>query len=328
MRRRRIVAALGAAAALAPFANRAQQRRNIPLVGVLIGGTPETHQALYEAFRRGLREAGLQEGSSLRLETRWARGRVEAFLPLARELVAMRPAVIVTATTPGLLAAAKAAEGRIPIVMASADDPTPYGLAKSFARPGGNVTGTVNLLRDLEAKQFELLRLIKPALHRIGLLGNSSSQASAARMQRSAARLRELEAIPIVADASSADQLARAFEQLKREGAEALVVDADAFFMTQRELIARLAIERGLPTLTTFKEMVDGGAMLSYGVSLPYSYHRAAYFVDKILKGARPAELPIEQPTELELVINLKAAKALGLTMPPSLLLRADRVIE
>jgi ABC-type uncharacterized transport system substrate-binding protein len=326
--RRQFVSALGASALAVSLASLAQQRRDIPLVGVLIGGAPDTHSALYEAFRRGLRDAGLREGVSLRLEVRWARGRIEAFSQLARELVALKPAVIVSATTPGLLATAEAAQGRIAIVMASADDPTMFGLAKSFARPGGNVTGTVNLLHDLEPKQLELLRLAKPGLRRVGLLENPTNRSSVERVKTSAARMLKLGATPIVAGASTADQLADAFEQLERGGAEALVIEADAFFIIQRELIGRLAIERGLPTLTAFSEMVDGGAMMSYGVSLPDSYHRAAYFVDRILKGAKPAELPIEQPTQVELVINLKTAKALGVSVSRELLLRADRVIE
>lgn len=326
--RRRVVGALTAAALCGPLAGRAQPRRDIPLVGVLVGGAPDTHGALYAAFERGLREAGLREGVNLRLEVRWARGRTEAFSQLARELVELHPAVIVVATTPGVLATAEAAQGRIPIVMASSDDPTMFGLAKSFAQPGGNVTGTVNLLRDLEAKQLELLRLIKTDLRRVGLLGNSSNQSSGRRMKLNVARMRELGATVIAVGASTVDQLDSVFGQLKREGAEALVVDADAFFIIQRNLIGRLAIEQRLPTVTPFREMVDGGALMSYGVSLPYSYHRAAYFVDKILNGAKPAELPIEQPTQVELVINLRTAKALGITIPQELLVRADQAIE
>ena len=321
---------LGACAllAVAPGLALAQARRDVPLVAVLYAGSPESHALLYEAFRSGMREAGLREGENVRIEIRWARGQNDRFAPLAEELVKLQPAVIVTASTPALLAAAKAAQGHVAIVMASADDPTLFGLAQSFARPGGNVTGTVNLLRDLDAKQMELLRLIKPGLRRVGLLENPANRISVERMRNRAARMRELGASPTVVDASTAEELRRAFERLAREGAEALVVDADAFFLIQRELIAQLAIARKLPTLNPFREMVDDGGLMSYGVGLPYSYHRASYFVHRVLKGAKPAELPIEQPTQVELVLNRRTARALGVAIPGELLLRADKVIE
>jgi putative ABC transport system substrate-binding protein len=325
--KRREILGLGVCALLVPNALRAQKAA-APTVGVLLGGAPESHAALYDAFRRGMREAGWREGENVRLEVRWARGKNDAMLPLADELVGLVPAVIVTASTPALVAAVKAAQGRIHIVMASGDDPVLLGFAKSYSRPGGNVTGTSNLLRDLGAKQIELMRLVKPKVQRVGVLINPSNATSVGLYKANEVAYRKAGLIPNLAEASSTEGLAQAFERFAREGAEAVIIQADAFFLTQRALIARVAIERKLPTMHAFRELVESGGLMSYGVSLPYSYHRAAYFVDRILRGAKPADLPIEQPTTVELTINLKTAKALGVRVPNELLLRADRVIE
>lgn len=320
--------ALGGAAAF-PFAARAQQSNRPPVVGILWHAGSEQEEAIFlGAFRRGLRDLGYVEGRNIVLVNTYAAEQYERFASNATELVVQKVDVIVAVTRPAALAAQQATK-IIPIVAVVVPDPVASGLVKSLARPGGNITGLSNMGVDLSAKRVELLSEAVAGLHRVVLLVNSEDADLARQFvadSRAAAALLQFEAQVI--DVRAPEDLAPAFAKMPPSERVGVIVNNDPMLLNERERIADLAIARGLPTMVFMGPMVRAGGLMSYGPNIPAIFRRSASLVDKILKGTHPADLPVEQPTDYELVINLKTAKALGLTIPPTLLARADEVIE
>ena len=328
MDRRRFLLTSLAGVLATPLAAEAQQASasdKIPLVGTLDYSAPdEARLNWWNAFRQALQELGYVEGRSIRFESRWAQGRSERLPGLAAELVRLRVDVLVTGGGESARAAKKATAA-IPIVMATGADPVRLGLVESLGRPGGNVTGVTSLSTELIAKRVELLRELLPKISRVAVLsdGAPNSLMSVQEVEASA-RFLGIATHPIgVAGPNDLDQ---AFSAAAKQ--QAVIVIASPPMFTTRKRIADLALKNRLPSVVGGREYAEAGGLFSYAVSYPELFRRAALYVAKILKGVKPADLPVEQPTKLELVINLKTAKALGLTIPPSLLARADRVIE
>jgi putative ABC transport system substrate-binding protein len=325
--RRTFLMTMVAGALLAgPLAVGAQPARRVWRIGFLFVGTPGQRTS-EEAFLRGLRELGYREGQNVVIEARYAEGRSERLDGLAAELVYLKVDVIVTAGMQGALAA-RSATTTIPIVVATAADLVGGGLATSLARPGGNVTGTSSLNSELSGKRIELLKELLPRLSRIAVLWNGANpgavhtwQETQAAAQKLAVKLRPLEI-------RKADDLGPSFEVAKRGNEKALVVIQDSLTLANQTVIAQLAARHRLPAIYGSSGFVEAGGLIAYGASRRELWRHAAVLVDKIFKGAKPGDLPIEQPTKFELVINLKTAKALGLTIPPSVLARADEVIQ
>jgi putative ABC transport system substrate-binding protein len=326
MKRREFITVLGGAAAAWPFATHAQQAAKVPTIGFLGQLTPSAMSKWTAAFVQRLRELGWVEGRTVAIEYRWAEGRSERFAEVAAELVRIKVDVIVTGGTAAVMAA-KRATSVIPIVFATAGDPVGTGLVASLARPGGNVTGLSNQSADLPSKRLEILREIVPGIRRLAIMANIGSPIGAleAGEVQAAAKTLGLEVIPL--EIRRMEDIAPAIEPLKGR-ADALYVVTEALVNTNRIQINALALGAGLSTVHGEKGYVEAGGLMSYGPSFPDLYRRAAVYVDKILKGAKPADLPVEQPTQFELVINLKTAKLLGLAVSPALLARADEVIE
>jgi putative tryptophan/tyrosine transport system substrate-binding protein len=325
MKRRVFIAALGGAAAW-PIAARAQQPA-MPVIGFFSVGSPETTTRNVAAFRQGLSETGYVEGQNVTIEYRWGRGNYNQMPALAAELVARGVDVIVTPTS-GL--EAKAATVTIPIVQMSGDDPVRSGLVASFNRPGGNVTGVGLFSFSLGAKRFELLRELIPKAAIIALLVNPSNPNPG-----SVSSVKEVEAAALavgqqisILNASSEHDFDLAFELMVQQGASPLLVMADPFFWNRRERLVSLASRHSIPAIYEWREFVTLGGLMSYGSSLADAFRKLGVYAGKILKGAKPADLPIDQAVKVELVLNLKTAKALGITFPLSLLGRADEVIE
>jgi putative ABC transport system substrate-binding protein len=324
--RRKFLATLGGAAAAWPLAVRAQQPAKLPTVGFLGQSTRSAAGEWLATFVQRLRELGQIEGRTITIEYRWAEGRTERFTEIAAEFVRLKVDVIVTVGTQPVLAA-KQATSVIPIVFAAAGDPVGTGLVASLARPGGNVTGLSSQTADLAAKRLELLREVIPSLRRLAMLvnvGNPLAVLDLGEVQ-GAARTLGLEVITL--EIRRGEDITPAFEALKG-GVEALYVLIDPLVNTHRIRINTLVLASRLPTMHTLREGVEVGGLMSYGANLPDLFRRAADFVDKILRGAKPTDLPVEQPTKFDLVINLTTAKALGLKIPSTLLARADEVIE
>jgi putative tryptophan/tyrosine transport system substrate-binding protein len=328
MRRRKFIALLGGAAAAWPLGVRAQQRK-VWRVGFL--AIPQRPAAVgssrYGAFALGMRELGYIEGDNLVIEYRFADGKAERLFNLVTELLELKPDVLVIAGTPAVRAAQKATAS-VPIVMGTASDPVGSGFVQSLAQPGGNITGLSNLSTDLSPKLVEMLRNIAPKLSRVAILVNPTNQSHApvaASLQVAAQRV-NLE-IGVV-EAGTPQQIESAFAKMSQQHAGAVVVVADAFFIQQGQQIAELARNHRMPSVFPFREQVEAGGLMSYGQHLADNFRRAAAYVDRILKGAKPADLPVEQSTILELIINLRTAKALGITIPPELLVLASEVIE
>jgi putative tryptophan/tyrosine transport system substrate-binding protein len=325
--RRKFLATLGAAAAAWPLAARAQQAGKLPTIGYSGGGTPLTDSQRVGAFVQRLRELGWTEGRNVAIEYRWPEGRNDRIAEIAVELVRIKVDVIVTTGTPGGLAAQQATSV-IPVVMTSVADPVGSGLVASLARPGGNITGLSIQQADLAGKRLELLREVIPAVRRLAILanvGNPNAMPETGEV-RAAARTLGLEVA--VFEIRRAEDIAPAFEALIKDRSEALYVVGDALLTTNRIRINTLALGARLPAICPNREFAEVGGLMSYGPNFPDLFRRAAEYVDKILRGAKPADLPVEQPTKFDLVINLVAAKALGLQVPPALLARADEVIE
>ena len=327
MDRRTFLAGTGAVLLAAPLAAQAQQAGKVYRVGVLETTSMTSNAANLDAFRRGLQELRYVEGQNLTIEYRSADGRDDRFPELAIELVRLKVDVIVTRGTPAALAA-KNATGTIPIVMASSGDPVGTGIVKSLAHPGGNITGLNAFATEIQGKQLELLREIVPRVTRIAFLFNTSNPVLQAQWKEAEPLARSVGLQPQLLDVRTARDLQPAFDAARRQRADALIVGIDALTQANRERIVEAAAKRHLPAISREREFADAGGLVSYGVHYSDSYRRAAVYLDKIFKGAKPADLPIEQPTKLELVINLKTAKALGLTIPQSVLGRADEVIE
>jgi putative tryptophan/tyrosine transport system substrate-binding protein len=326
MRRREFIAVLGSAAAAWPLAARAQQAP-VPLVGILLVSTAAANARLLDAFRSGMLELGYVEGRNIRNEYRFADGYLDRLPDLAIDLVRLKPDVIVSAPLPSHIAL-RQATNTIPIVMANGADPVGFGLVTSLSHPGGNVTGLANFAEVLAAKQIDLLRELLPRLSRLGALINVTNPLHVPQLReiKAAAVASGIDLIPL--EIRSPDELGPAFEALVKDRVEALAVPPDTVFNNFRRRIAELAAAMRMPAIYGFREHVEDGGLMSYGPDNRGNYRRAATYVDKILKGANPGDLPIEQPTKIELVINLKAAKALALGVPPMLLARADEVIE
>ncbi|MFL6805923.1 MAG: ABC transporter substrate-binding protein [Xanthobacteraceae bacterium] len=325
MRRRAFIALLGGAAAGWPLAARAQQPGKLPTIGFL-GAAPSIESQRVAAFEQRLRELGWIEGRTVAIEYRWAEGRSERYAENAAELVRLKVDVIVTSATPPTLAAKQATEV-IPIVFATLSDPVGTGLVASLARPGGNVTGLANQLSDTGGKKLELLREVVPGLRRLAIMANVGNPASVLDMREAQATARTIGLEVTTSEIRQAKDIAPAFEALK-DRADALYLSPDPLMNTHRIRINILAVGARLPTMHGHREYVEAGGLMSYGHNLPNQFRRAADFVDKILRGAKPADIPVEQPTKFDLIINVTAAKALGLDIPPTLLARADEVIE
>jgi putative ABC transport system substrate-binding protein len=306
----------------------AQAPGDIRRIGYLSAASPDAVTRFVEAFRQGLRELGWVEGQNIVIEYRWAHGHTDRLAGLAAELVALKPDVIVAGPVPPAIAA-KNATRTIPIVMTAVGDPVRLELVSSLARPGGNVTGTsFDVALEVFAKQLELLTETVPKLRRVAVLSNSANPAQGIALKDVTAAAKPLRVqVQHVAVRGPAD-FDRAFAAMRKERAEALLVLADSMFAVHRVRLAELSTTNRLPSMFGFREYVQDGGLLSSGPSLPDVFRRAARFVDKILKGARPADLPVEQPTTFELVVNRRTAKGLGVAIPQSVLLRADHVIE
>jgi putative ABC transport system substrate-binding protein len=301
----------------------------VPRVGYLSPGSSSdpVRQNRFEAFRQGLRELGYVEGQNIAIESRWAEGKYDRYSALTADLVRLKVDVIVAVGGRATQDAQRATR-TIPIVMSVVIDPLGSGLVASLARPGGNVTGLTIMASDLVGKQLELLKEVVPKISRVALLWNPANPGSAPQLREAEAAARALGVRLQTLEARDPQEIGSAFAAMTRERAGALVILADAILTNQRRQIAELAAKRRLPAVYGVSEYAEAGGLMFYGPSSLDLERRAATFVDKILKGAKPADLPVEQPSKFELVINLKTAKALGLTMPPSLLQRADRVIE
>ena len=295
-------------------------------IGFLGNSTAALERNLVEPFRQGLRERGYVEGQDVVIEYRWAEGNYERFPGLIAELIGLKVDVIVTAGTPAALAV-KRATTTIPVVMIAVGDPVGTGLIASLARPGGNVTGLTSIAADLEGKRLELLREVIPRLTRLSVLWNPAStfQVVAEREARAAAQRLQLGVHSV--GVRAAGQFDESFEAIVRERAGALVVLADRLFLHERAWIIAFATRHRLPGVYAYRELVEEGGLMSFGPSYADMHRRAATYVDKILRGASPASLPVEQPAKFELIVNLKAAHLLGLTLPPAVLARADEIL-
>jgi ABC-type uncharacterized transport system substrate-binding protein len=311
----------------APLAAEAQQPGKVYRMGYLYSGSASSSPRAPEAFREGLRELGWVEGRNIVIDYRFAEGRFDRLPDLAAELVRLKVNVIVAWPTPPAIAA-KNATGTIPIVMIGVGYPIELGLIASLARPGRNVTGLSFNVGEEIGKGLELLKETLPKVRRVAILSNPANPGHAPAVSIVQAAARSLGLQLQLLEAREPNQLEGAFAAMAKDRVEALLVVTDSMFIFQRARLADLAVKNRLPAMFGVREFVDAGGLMSYGVSVPDLMRRAATFVDKILKGAKPADLPVEQPTKFELVINLKTAKALSLTIPPSVLGRADEIIQ
>ena len=330
MDRRAFLSALSGSVLAAPLSTAAAQpREKVPRVGYLSPGSPSdlARQRRFEAFRQGLRELGYVEGQNIAIEPRWAEGKYARYSALAADLVRLKVDVIV-AVGGRATQDAQQATRTIPIVMSVVIDPLGSGLVASLAHPGGNVTGLTIMASDLVGKQFEVLKEVVPKGSRVALLWNPANPGSAPQVREAEGAARALGMRLQTLEARDPQEIDSAFATMTKERAGALVVLSDAILLNQRRQIAELAAKGRLPAVYTLREHAEAGGLMAYGANPLDLERRAATYVDKILKGAKPADLPVEQATKFELVINLKTAKALGLTIPPSLLQRADQVIE
>ena len=311
---------------VAPFVAQAQGSVSRPRIAFVGAESSSTSQHFLDAFREGMRQHGY-DGNTMTLEARWAEGRGERFPEIIDDLVRSRASVIVTISLPAALAAKKGTS-TIPIVFI-ASDPLGSGLVPSLARPGGNLTGlSIFLGSDFSSKWVELLKEAAPKVSRVGVLWNPANPANLSYMPVLRAAAQKLGVKLQPAEAREPDQFERAFASMAADGAQALIVVIDPLTVRYRARIVELAAKNRLPAMYGFREFAEAGGLLAYGVSVPSLCRRAAVFVDKILKGTKPGDIPVEQPTTFEFVVNLRTAKTLGLTIPPSVLLRADHVID
>jgi putative tryptophan/tyrosine transport system substrate-binding protein len=305
----------------------AQQPDKIPRIGLLIGSSPSANAARIEAFRQGLRELGYVEGKNFVIEFRSAEGKFDRLPDLAAEIVRLKVDVIVT-TGPIINRPVKEATSTIPIIMGFDNDPVGNGFVASLARPGGNMTGLSNLAPEISGKQLELLKEIVPRLSRVAIFGSSKEPANPQLLREAELAAGAFRVKLQYVDIPNPKDIETAFGAASKERAEALLVLGAFIFNPHRAKIAALAAGNRLPAIYNALEWVEAGGLMSYGTNFPDLFRRAATYVDKILKGAKPGDLPVEQPTKFELVINLKAAKQIGLTIPPNVLARADKVIR
>jgi putative ABC transport system substrate-binding protein len=327
MKRREFITLLGGAAATWPLAAGGQQTA-MPVIGFLGGGTQDTYASYVDGFRRGLVAAGRVEGRDVTIELHWLEGRYDRAAALAEQLVRRQVAIIAVTGSTAVALAAKAATTTIPIVFAVGGDPVKFGLVASLNRPGGNVTGVSFLANLLTTKQFEVLHEAVPKAAAVGFLvnpANPNAEPDTRELRSTAAALgRKF----LVIGARGEGEIDPAFATLVKQGAGAVLISPDALFTSRRDQIVVLAARHALPTIYTLREYAMAGGLMSYGPNLADAYRQAGVYAGRILKGEKPSDLPVVQPTRFELVINLRTARALGLTVPPSLLARADEVIE
>jgi len=312
---------------LGSLAAKAQQTGNVYRIGFLGNSTAALEANLVGPFREGLRDLGYVEGRNVLIEYRWAEGKYDRFPALIGELLALKVAVIVTAGTPATLAVKKATTS-VPLVMLAVGDPVGTGIVPSLSHPGGNITGLTAISTEMDAKRLELLREVVPSVSYIALLWNAGSplQVLAEKQVQAAAQVLRMRVLSL--GVKTEEEIKSALAVMARERPDALLVLADRLLLHHRALIMDFATRHRLPGVHAYRELVEAGGLMSFGPSYADMHKRAAYFVDRILKGAKPGDLPVERPLTFELVINLKTAKALGLTIPQSLLQRADQVIE
>jgi putative tryptophan/tyrosine transport system substrate-binding protein len=328
MRRRDFINLLGCAASAWPFASRAQRSGKRWIIGLLDQSRPEAGRVrLWDAFRLRLRELGYVESDNITFEPRWADGRADRLPGLAAELVKLKVDVIAAASNPAAQAA-KRATSTIPIVMATASEAVGAGIITSLSRPGGNVTGVVTLVSELAPKRLELLREMIPQLSRVATLVDAGNSASTLSERETELAAQALGISLQVLSVRGPEEFDSVFELMLRPRVAALIIQPSALFFGERSRLASLAKKHGIPTMDEEKAYTEAGGLISYGPDFADNFRRAAEYVDKILKGAKPAGLPVQQPTKFELVVNLKTAKALGIIIPQSLLLRADEVIQ
>ena len=325
MRRREFIRLLGGAAVAWPLASSAQSK--IARIGFMGNSTAALEANLVDAFREGLREHGYEEGRNIAIEYRWADGKYERFPALVTELIAAKVDVIVTAGTPAALAM-KNATTTVPLVMVAVGDPVGTGLVPSLARPGGNLTGLSSVAPDLEGKRLQLLREVVPALSHVAMFINSANPFHVSSMRQARAAAKTMGIKLQLHDIRKSEDLDDAFAAIRKERPDALLILADRVFLHNRERMMDFTKEQRLPTVNAYKELVEVGGLMSYGPRYEDMHKRAAIYVDKILKGAKPADLPIEQPSKFTFIVNLKAAKALGVTLSSQLLGLADQLIE
>jgi len=322
------VVALLVAALLQVAPALAQQSARVPRIGFVMPGSAEASAGLINAFRQGLQELGYVEGQSIQIDFRWQPADRPDLLPgIVSELVRSNPDVLVGPTTPQALAL-KQATSTIPIVMVVPSDPIGAGLVQSLARPGGHVTGLTWMSNDIMAKRLDLLKEMLPKISRVGDIWNPANPATQRDFKEIETAARKLGLTIHSAEVRGPNDFNSAFSSLTRARVDALILQTDQLTWIHRQQITNLTVQNRLPTIFFAREYVDGGGLMSYGANLADLYRRSAGYVDKILKGASPAELPVEQPTKFELVVNLKTAKALGITIPEAILLRTNEVIR
>ena len=325
MKRRQFITLLGGAATMWPLRAGAQQQARLPTVGFLGAATPSAWGPYTAAFVARLRELGWIEGRTIAIEYRWADGRAERYAAIAAEFVQRKVDVIVTSGTAA--GAVKLATSVIPIVFAVAVEPLSSGLVANLARPGGNLTGLSSQTGDLGGKRLDLLREVVPGLRRLAIMGNADYSASMLEMGEVQAAARALGVEVVTLEVRRAEDFAPAFQAL-RQRADALYISSESLISANRVRIVILALAERIPTIYGERMHAEAGGLMAYGANLPDLFRRSAEYVDKILRGAKPGDLPVEQPIKFDLVINLITAKALGLEVPPTLLARADEVIE
>ena len=305
----------------------AQQAKKIPRIGFLSSRSPDAEKSRLAAFQQGLRDLGYVEGKNILIEQRYAGGKFDRLPDLAAELVRLKVDVLVATGAPASHAA-KNATSLIPIVMGNAADPVGIGLVASLARPGGNITGLSDFAEGVITKRLELLKEVVPSASRVGVLLNPVNPTNPLQLKEIHTTAPALGVTLLSLEAKGADDIDRAFTAMRKERAGALIVLGDPMLETHRTRITELAVKSRLPAIGAHRGYMDAGGLMYYGTNFDDLYHRAATYVDKILKGAKPADLPVEQPMKFELIINLTAAKQIGLTIPPNVLARADRVIK
>jgi putative ABC transport system substrate-binding protein len=325
MKRREFIALVAGAVASAPFTAQAQRPAKLPTIGFMSVSTPAAWNRFVAAFEQRLDELGWINGRTVAIEYRWSEGRSARFVEISEEFVRLKVDVILTGGSAVL--AAKQATQTIPIVFALANDPLGAGLVASLSRPGGNVTGLSLQGPDIGSKRLGLMREALPGLRRPAIIANPASPQAASELDEVKTQARSLGLEPTGLEIRRAEDFAPAIEALKGR-ADALYVCADALISANAARINALALAARLPTMFYAREYLEGGGFMSYGPNVPELFRRSADFVDKILRGTKPGDIPVEQPTKLELIVNLKTAKAIGLTVPESFLLRADEVIE